>query len=82
MLTLQQRGCTPAMSSRANCNHETELMYTLSVHALVEPNTLIAVCTVETDLGVSVFWKCARAMLHNLQYIKAQGQNTASLFER
>jgi len=57
-------------------------MYTLSIYALVEPNTLIAVCTVETDLGVSVFLKYARAMLHNLQYTKAQGQNTVSLFER
>ena len=57
-------------------------MYTLCVHALVEPNTLSAVCTVVTDLGVSVSWKCTREMLHNLQYTKAQGQNTAPLFER
>ncbi len=48
-------------------------MHTLSVHAMVEPDTLIAMCTVETDLGVSMSWKCIRAMLHNLQYTKGQG---------
>ncbi len=60
MLALQQRGCTPAILSRAKWNHEKELIYTLYIHALGEPNALIAVCT---DSDVSVSSKSTRAML-------------------